>query len=73
MAGIATSNGKRGLTLAFSGTTSRDLTKYHIESRLIKKKEDFSVSLFQVMFVKWLQNYYRKNDKKFPGLIVIYR
>ena len=73
MAGIANSFGKNGATLAFSGATNTDLTNYHSESRLIKKKEDFSLLLFKNMFVKWIQNYYKKNSGTLPTLLVVYR
>jgi hypothetical protein len=61
VAGIASSKGKFGTTLGFTGTTNEDLTKYFCECKILKKKEDLCVALFQSIYIQWLQNWFMKN------------
>jgi hypothetical protein len=73
VAGIASSKGKGGLSLGFTGTTNAQLTKYFCDCKILKKKEDMCIALFQNIYIQWLQNWFMKNEKKLPKVLIIYR
>ena len=71
--GLANSKGKKGSTLAFSGTINQDLNSYFSDCKQIKSKEDDAKALYAGIFTQWLQNWFMNNNKKLPRVIVVYR
>lgn len=73
VAGIASSKGKKGTTLAFDGSINRSLNIFFSDCKQIKGKETYSAALFEGFFTQWIQNWFMKNDKKLPKVLVVYR
>lgn len=73
LAGIASSKGKMGTTLAFVGTTNLSLTSYFSDCKAVGGRETVSTALFQAFFTQWIQLWFKKNEKKLPQVLVIYR
>lgn len=70
---IAISKGKRGFTLAFTGTTDNTFTKVWTYAKTgYKNKENIPQADFETIFVNWARNYVQAN-KDGPSLIVVYR
>ena len=71
--GIASSKGKKGTNIAFVGSTNKDLKSYFSDCKMVKQKTDLSSALFSGLFLQWIQNWFMKNEKKLPKVLVIYR
>ena len=61
LAGIASSKGKMGTTLAFVGTTNLSLTSYFSDCKAVGGRETVSSALFQAFFTQWIQLWFKKN------------
>ena len=73
VAGLASSKGRKGTTLAFDGSINEKLTLYFSDCKQIKGKETYSAALFAGLFTQWIQNWFKKNNNKLPKAMVIYR
>lgn len=72
IAGLASSGGKKGLTIGIVATTSINFTSYFCDCKKIQSRDKMSAALFEGLYVAWLQNFFKKN-KKLPKVLIIYR
>jgi hypothetical protein len=73
VAGIASSKGKMGTSIAFVGTTDLELTKYFCDEKRANQKSDVSTAIFSSIFTQWIKKWYDSNEKKLPNTIIVYR
>ena len=70
---ISFSRGKKGWTLAFNGTYSRDLTHCCSEAMVnLPKKENIDPKVYEEILVNWLKKYNKENNQ-WPSAIILYR
>ena len=70
---VAISKGKKGYTLAFTGTIDKSFTKvFNYCKTGFKNKEDIPQKEFEEIYVNWAKNFVSLN-KEGPQLIIVYR
>ena len=73
VAGLANSKGKGGNTLGFVGSVNPELNMSFADCKLVRGKEGISAALYSGLFTQWLQNWFTRNEKKLPDVLVLYR
>lgn len=72
--GLTISKGKYGSFLSFVGNINNECTNFYgICKKIADKNASISDKVLFQMFVDWAKQYFKKNDRRIPDIIMLYR